>query len=148
MKPFKIVGMTVLASALMAGTNALRAQETNEPAPASQPAGEVEQLKRQLLRMQENPALGMLSDDENFNVVRVEVDYKSELRFPGDFEVGIRGLKYGRTSFRLGHGVFQGDRCCCTEEVVLVFMDRAARKPKPLSEKLLAWLKENGATPN
>jgi acyl-CoA thioester hydrolase len=95
-----------------------------------------------------NPALGMLSDDENFNVVRVEVDYKSELRFPGDFEIGIRGLKYGRTSFRLGQAVFQGDRCCCTEEVVLVFMDRAARKPKPISEKLLAWLKENGATPN
>jgi acyl-CoA thioesterase FadM len=47
----------------------------------------------------------------------------------------------------LGQAVFQGDRCCCTEEVVLVFMDRPTRKSKPLSDKLLAWLKENGATP-
>ena len=30
---------------------------------------------------------------------------------------------------------------------MLVFMDRATRKSKPISEKLLAWLKENGATP-
>ncbi len=93
-----------------------------------------------------NPELGMLDAGENFNVVRVECDYKAELRFPGNFEVGLRGLKYGRTSFRLGQAVFRGDTCCCTEEVVLVFMDRATRKSKPLSEKLLAWLKENGAT--
>ena len=93
-----------------------------------------------------NPEIGLLDAGENFNVVRVEVDYKAELRFPGKFEVGIRGLKYGRTSFRLGQAVFQGDKCLCTEEVVLVFMDRATRKSKPISEKLLAWLKENGAT--
>lgn len=95
-----------------------------------------------------NPELGMLTADENFNVVRVECDYKAELRFPGDFEIGLRGLKYGRTSFRLAQAVFQGDRCCCVEEVVLVFMDRGTRKSKPLSDKLLAWLQENGATPN
>jgi acyl-CoA thioester hydrolase len=95
-----------------------------------------------------NPAIGLLEDGENFNVVRVEVDYKAQLRFPGDFEIGIRGLKYGRTSFRLGQAVFQNGACLCTEEVVLVFMDRATRKPKPLSDKMLAWLKENGATPN
>jgi acyl-CoA thioester hydrolase len=60
----------------------------------------------------------------------------------------VRGLKYGRSSFRLGQAVFQGDRCSCTEEIVLVFMDRATRKSKPLSDKLIAWLKENGATAN
>ncbi|HKT18760.1 MAG TPA: thioesterase family protein [Stellaceae bacterium] len=93
-----------------------------------------------------NPELGMLEPGENFNVVRVECDYKAELRFPGNFEVGLRGLKYGRTSFRLAQAVFQGETCCCIEEVVLVFMDRATRKSKPISDKLLAWLKENGAT--
>ena len=53
MKLLKIVGMTVLASALTAGTNALQAQETNQSA-AGQQASEVEQLKRQLQQMQEN----------------------------------------------------------------------------------------------
>ncbi|HVA12752.1 MAG TPA: thioesterase family protein [Stellaceae bacterium] len=92
------------------------------------------------------PELGLLEPGENFNVVRVEVDYKAELRFPGNFEIGMRGLKYGRSSFRLGQAVFQGDKCLCTEEVVLVFMDRATRKSKPLSPKLIDWLKEHGAT--
>ncbi len=52
MKSFKFVGMAVLASALVSGTN-LPAQETNPPI-ASRPAGEVEQLKRQLQQMQES----------------------------------------------------------------------------------------------
>ncbi len=95
-----------------------------------------------------NPELGLLEPGENFNVVRVEVDYKAELRFPGNFEIGMRGLKYGRSSFRLGQAVFQGDKCLCTEEVVLVFMDRATRKSKPLSPKLIDWLKEHGAIAN
>lgn len=95
-----------------------------------------------------DPALGLLEPGENFNVVRVEVDYKAELRFPGDFKVGLRALRYGRTSFRLGQAVFQSEKCLCTEEVVLVFMDRATRKSKPLSAKLIDWLKENGATAN
>jgi acyl-CoA thioester hydrolase len=95
-----------------------------------------------------DPALGLLEPGENFNVVRVEVDYKSELRFPGSIDIGIRALKYGRSSFRLGQAVFNGDKCLCTEEVVLVFMDRATRKSKPLSPKLIAWLQEHGATPS
>jgi len=44
MKIFRIAGMTVLVSTLLAGANAGHAQETNE----------VEQLKRQLQQMQEN----------------------------------------------------------------------------------------------
>lgn len=95
-----------------------------------------------------NPALGLLEQGENFNVVRVEVDYKSELRFPGSIDVGMRAIKFGRTSFRLGQAVFNGDKCLCIEEVVLVFMDRATRKSKPLSPKLVAWLQEHGATPS
>jgi acyl-CoA thioester hydrolase len=95
-----------------------------------------------------NPELGLLEQGENFNVVRVEVDYKAELRFQTKFDVGLRALKYGRTSFRLQQAVFNGDQCLCIEDVVLVFMDRATRKSKPLSAKLIAWLQENGATPS
>ena len=91
---------------------------------------------------------GLLEPGENFNVVRVEVDYKAELRFPATFDIGLRAVKFGRTSFRLQQAVFNGDKCVCIEEVVLVFMDRGTRKSKPLSEKLIAWLKDNGATPS
>ena len=95
-----------------------------------------------------DPQFDLIEDGCNFNVVRIELDYKAELRFPGNIDIGLRGIKYGRTSFRIGHGIFQGDKCLCTEEAVLVYMDRATRKPRPLSEKLIAWLKDNGATAN
>jgi acyl-CoA thioester hydrolase len=92
-----------------------------------------------------DPQLALIEAGENFNVVRVEVDYKSELRFPNTVDVGVRAVTYGRTSFRLQQAVFNGEICLTIGEVVLVFMDRAARKAKPLSPKLIAWLQEHGA---
>ncbi len=95
-----------------------------------------------------DPKFGLLEPGSNFNVVRIEVDYKAELRYPATVDIGVRALKYGRTSFRLQQAIFNGDKCLATEEVVLVFMDRETRKAKPLSEKLIAWLQEYGATPS
>ena|SRR5690242_5310061 len=74
MKPLKIVGMTVLASALMAGTSALHAQETNEPAPASQPVSEVEQLKRQLQQMQENFARQQAEQQKQIEALSKQIE--------------------------------------------------------------------------
>lgn len=77
MKPLKIVGMTVLASALMAGTNALHAQETNQPV-AGQPASEVEQLKRQLQQMQEAFARQQAEQQKQIEALTQKLDALSK----------------------------------------------------------------------
>jgi len=77
MKSLKIVSMTVLASALMAGTNVLHAQETNEPV-AAQPGSEVEQLKRQLQQIQEAFARQQADQQKQIEALTQKLDALSK----------------------------------------------------------------------
>ena len=76
----------------------------------------------------------------NFVIVRLELDFRAELYYPGLVEIGTRVLSIGRSSFRLGQGVFKGDLCAATAECIMVLMDDATRKSKPLTPKLREWL--------
>jgi acyl-CoA thioester hydrolase len=91
--------------------------------------------------------LALAGADANFVVVRLEIDFRSELFYPGRIDIGTRVLGIGRTSFRLGQGVFNGDTCAATSETVLVLMDEPTRKAKPLTPQLRAWLEERLAKP-
>lgn len=86
--------------------------------------------------------LQLLGPGENIVIVRVEIDYRAELHYPGTVDIGTRVLSVGRTSFRLGAAVFHGDRCIATSEAVIVLMDETTRQAKPLSPRLKAWLEE------
>ncbi|HLJ20686.1 MAG TPA: thioesterase family protein [Stellaceae bacterium] len=91
--------------------------------------------------------LALAGPDANFVVVRLEIDFRSELFYPGRIDIGTRVLGIGRTSFRLGQGIFNGDTCAATSETVLVLMDEPTRKAKPLTPQLRAWLEERLAKP-
>jgi acyl-CoA thioester hydrolase len=76
----------------------------------------------------------------NFVVVRLELDFRAELFYPGQVDIGTRVLAIGRSSFRVGQGIFKGDVCTATAESVMVLMDEATRKAKPLTPQLREWL--------
>lgn len=82
-----------------------------------------------------------------FALVRLEIDYRSELFYPGRVDIGTRVLGIGRTSFRLGQGIFNGNTCAATSESVLVLMNEATRKAIPLTPQLRTWLEERLAKP-
>ncbi len=75
-----------------------------------------------------------------FVVARIEIDFRGELHWPGKVDIGTRLLSVGRTSWRLEHGVFVGDRCVATAISVMVTIDGATRRPTPLPEVLRTWL--------
>ena len=75
-----------------------------------------------------------------FVVVRLEVDFRSELHWPGTIDIGTRLLAVGRTSWRLEHGMFDGERCVATAISVMVTIDGATRRATPLPEPLRRWL--------
>jgi acyl-CoA thioester hydrolase len=91
--------------------------------------------------------LNLAGPDANFVVVRLELDFRSELFYPGRVDIGTRVLGIGRTSFRLGQGIFNGETCAATAETVLVQMDAATRKAKALTPQLKTWLEERLAKP-
>jgi acyl-CoA thioester hydrolase len=86
--------------------------------------------------------LDLAGPGASFVVVRVEIDFRAELFHPGIVDIGTRVLSVGRTSFRLGQGIFDGDRCAATAETVQVLMDDTTRKAKPLTPQLRTWLEK------
>lgn len=71
-------------------------------------------------------------DDEamahlNFVLVRLEIDYRAEFRYPGTVDVGGRILRLGTRSFVSGYGLFVDELCVATSKSVNVFFDTAKR---------------------
>lgn len=84
--------------------------------------------------------LNLAGPGANFVVVRLEIDFRAELFYPGQADIGTRVLVIGRSSFRVGQGIFKGDLCVATAESVVVLLDEVARKAKPLMPQLRQWL--------
>jgi acyl-CoA thioester hydrolase len=76
----------------------------------------------------------------SFAIVRLELDFRAELFYPGSVDIGTRVLAVGQRSFRLGHGIFKEDRCAATAECVMVLIDNETRKAIPLTPQARAWL--------
>ncbi|MCV9935096.1 acyl-CoA thioesterase [Boseaceae bacterium BT-24-1] len=80
----------------------------------------------------------------SFVIARLEMDFLSELLWPGDVEIGTRVASVGRSSVRLEQAIFQGERCVASGITVMVQMDEATRKSLPFSdavrERLLALM--------
>ena len=76
----------------------------------------------------------------NFVIVRLELDFRAELYYPGTIDIGTRVLSVGTKSFRLGQGVFKGEQCAATAECVMVLVDDRTRRAMALTGPLRAWL--------
>ncbi len=85
-------------------------------------------------------ALDLRGPAANFVIARLELDYRAELFYPGIVDIGTRVLSIGRSSFRLGQGVFSGAVCAATAECIMVLVDDATRKSQPLTPQLRSWL--------
>ena len=94
--------------------------------------GRIEFMRDDLLKL-DRGGLG-------FVVVRVEIDFRGELHWPGKVDIGTRLLAVGRTSWRLEHGIFSGERCVATAVSVMVTIDATTRRPTPLPNVLRTWL--------
>jgi acyl-CoA thioester hydrolase len=83
----------------------------------------------------QNRALGRL-----FVVSQLIVNFHEELHWPAEVRVGNGVLDIGRTSYRIGQGLFEGERCFGSSEALLVQIDAETRRPSPISDALRAWL--------
>ena len=73
-------------------------------------------------------------------LARLEIDYLRELRWPGTVEIGTGVARIGRTSMVLDQAVFSDGHCAALARVVMVLMDSATRKPRPLPADVVAKL--------
>lgn len=80
-----------------------------------------------------------------FVLARLELDFRAELLWPGEVEIGTRIASIGRSSVRLEQAIFQGERCVASGLSVIVQMDEATRKARPFSETVREQLERLAA---
>jgi acyl-CoA thioester hydrolase len=90
-----------------------------------------------------NPDLGIGVPGVTFVMVRMEVDYMKELRWPGNIVVGTAVAEFGRSSFKVTQAIFRDGICAAAGRATLVCMDLQTRKATPLPqaaiERLSPW---------
>jgi acyl-CoA thioester hydrolase len=86
------------------------------------------------------PDLGIGVPGLTYVMVRMEVDYLKELRWPGTIEIGTGVAEFGRSSFKTAQAVFRDGVCAATGRATLVCMDIKTRRATPLPEAAIAQL--------
>ncbi|WFE87447.1 thioesterase family protein [Roseibium porphyridii] len=71
----------------------------------------------------------------SFVIARLELDFLSEVNWPGEVEIGTSVLDIGRSSFRLFQSVFQDGSPVAKAVTVIVQMNESTRKSHPLTEE-------------
>ena len=83
-------------------------------------------------------------DGAGWVIVKLSVTFLAQAHFPGDVIVGSRVEHIGRTSCRIGQGLFKDDVCFATADAVLVWVDMDdGGKPTPLPAELVQNLRAN-----
>ena len=73
-------------------------------------------------------------------VARFAVDYRAELFWPGQVDIGTGVKTIGRSSVTFCQSLFQNGRTAAHAETVLVQVDQNTSRPVPLSEATKTWL--------
>src|ERR1700755_570317 len=93
---------------------------------------------------------GLMPKGLSWMMVRLDMHFRAELRWPGGIEMGLGLVKFGRTSVTFDQVVFSEGRCVASAQSVSVLLDEATRKPTPLTPDILAnfqrWIRR-GAKP-
>ncbi len=77
-----------------------------------------------------------------FVIARLELDFLSEVHWPGSVDIGTAVLEVGRSSFKLFQKVFQHGRPVAQAVTVIVQMNEANRKSQPLGGRARERLEE------
>ncbi|MGT2475108.1 acyl-CoA thioesterase [Paraburkholderia terrae] len=88
------------------------------------------------------PCVNRLMNGANLAVVRLLIEFSTELHFPGRVCVGSTVVETGNTSFKVRQGLFDGvhDNCCAIAEAVCVLVHGDTKRPFPIAPELRAYL--------
>jgi acyl-CoA thioester hydrolase len=95
--------------------------------------------------LMKDPSYGLMPEGLAWIMVRLDMHFRAELRWPGTIEMGLGLSKFGRTSVTFDQVVFSEGRCVASAQSVSVLIDEASRKPTPLTAEIIAnfqpWLR-------
>lgn len=92
------------------------------------------------------PESSLADDGCAFVIARLGLDFRAELTWPGEVRIGTRVARIGRSSVSLEQAIFQRDSCAATAETVIVHVDQASGRSRPLSKVAVAQLEALSGT--
>ena len=88
---------------------------------------------------------GLMPPGLGWIMVRLDIHFRTELRWPGAIEMGLGLVKFGRTSVTFDQVVFSEGKCVASAQSVTVLIDESMRKPTPLTAEIIGnfqrWLR-------
>lgn len=84
------------------------------------------------------PAIRALMEGGNLAIVRLQVEFRKEVHFPGQMDIGSTVVAVGKTSVRIAQGLFaaNGQDCHASAEAVCVIVDPKTGAPCPIGAEL------------
>jgi len=87
-----------------------------------------------------DPDLSIGVPNATYVLVRQEIDFLQELRWPGNVEVGTALAELGRSSFTVAQVIFHAGVCAAAGRATMVMVDMATRRARPLTAEVIARL--------
>ena len=88
---------------------------------------------------------GLMPAGYGWVMVKLDIDFRAELHWPGKIELGLGVVKFGRTSVSFDQVVFSEGKCVASARAITVLIDEALRQPVPLTDEIKAnlqrWLR-------
>jgi acyl-CoA thioester hydrolase len=79
---------------------------------------------------------GLMPEGLAWIMVRLDIHFRAELKWPGTIEMGLGVSKFGRTSVTFDQVVFSEGRCVASSQSVSVLIDEITRRPVPLTDEI------------
>ncbi len=87
-----------------------------------------------------NCGVDLMGENGAFVLARLLLDFRREVNWPGEVEIGTRVAGLGRSSLQFGQAVFQDGQCVATAETTVVLTDVTTRRSKPFSDAARVFL--------
>jgi acyl-CoA thioester hydrolase len=91
--------------------------------------------------LMKDPRYGLMQEGLAWIMVRLDMHFRAELRWPGTIDLGLGVVKLGRTSVTCDQVVFSEGRCVASAKATMVLIDEITRKPTPLTAELIEALR-------
>lgn len=75
-----------------------------------------------------------------FVIASLQLEFRGEINWPGQVDIGTRVAAVGRSSLTLEQGLFQEGVCMATAKTVIVQINESSRRSHPLSPATLQRL--------
>lgn len=84
--------------------------------------------------------------DAQFVIARLELEFLTEMRWPGIVEVGTSVSRVGRSSVTMAQSLFLGSRRVANATSTVVLIDRSTRRATPLPQETIVALRALAGT--